>query len=221
MKLKLDSNTPQEAHSSRRALRARANTAHAFGNHQALSEDEPPVPRPDPRIALRLDRVVSAGSSVRREQPEFDSSASRPQLSRITTFEGPSRLNRDSSRDPSPMTRPPISRLPTDSATLVSNKAQLRSVKTNPRTADVFSDPSDEVAVMENNSLDRFDERSPSSATSYGSIPSRTASWSTSEMDGSMGKKAPPPPPPSRSKKAPPPPPLKRSALSTTEISYT
>lgn len=219
MKLKLNSNVPGETYSSRRALRARANTAHAFSNHQALSEEEPPIPGPDHRIAMRSDRIVSAGSSLRREQPGNDSSASRPQLSRITTFEGPSRLNRESSRDLSPMTRPPISRLPTDSATLISNKAQLRSVKTNPRNADVFSDPSDEVAVMDSSSPDHFDERSPS-VTSYGSIPSRTASWSTSEVDGSMGKKAPPPPPPSRSKKAPPPPPLKRSALSTSEISY-
>lgn len=220
MKLKINSNVPQETYSSRRALRARANTAHSFGNHQALSEEEPPLPGPDPRLVIRSDRVVSAGSSLRREQPGFDSSGSRPLLSRVTTFEGPSRLNRDSSRDSSPFTRPSISRVPTDSALLVSNKAQLRPIRTNTRNADVFGDPSDEVAVMDSSSPDRFDERSTSPATSYGSIPSRKASWSMLEGDGSIGKKAPPPPPPSRSKKAPPPPPTKRSALSTSEISY-
>ena len=88
-----------------------------------------------------------------------------------------------------------------------------------PNGNEAVAEPSDDSIFY--SSPDRsYDERSASPATSFGSAPSRSASYSA--LDGSTnGKKQPPPPPPSRAKKPPPPPPpMKRSALSTNNVSY-
>jgi hypothetical protein len=135
-----------------------------------------------------------------------DRHTARPVYHRATTFEGPTRVQRDMS--PAPMPR--LSRVPTEPSAILANRAQLRPVK----NRDTFADPSDD---SNHGSSSPYRDRSPSPATSYGSGASRSASWTTYETSSSA-KKAPPPPPPSRSKKPPPPPPpMKRSALNVTE----
>ncbi|KAL8902780.1 MAG: hypothetical protein Q9207_004388 [Kuettlingeria erythrocarpa] len=196
--------------------RSRSNTAHAFGDR--YKEDEPPMPPPE-RPAIRSTRTASShafSESPHRESQEVDYGYSRPHVQRTSTFEGPTQLHRDSS--PIPICR--TSRVPSDSLTVRTQRSQLRSTGRAPSGYEGFPEPSDESIVY--SSPDRsYDERSASPATSYGSAPSRTASYSTLNGVTTNGKKQAPPPPPSRTtKKPPPPPPMKRSALSTNNVSY-
>lgn len=134
--------------------------------------------------------------------PSHEPSPQRPAYNRSSTFEGPTRVQRDIS--PAPMPR--LTRVPTEPSSILANRAQLRPV----RKPDVFGDP-DEDSV--------YASRTASPATSVGS-GSRSASWSTYDSGANNGaKKAPPPPPPSRAKKPAPPPPMKRSALSSSDLS--
>ena len=170
------------------------------------------------RPAIRSTRTASSHvptfEPLRKELNGHDASSARPSVNRATTFEGPTQLYRDAS--------PPqrVSRAPSNTVTVRNQRAQLRpSSRVNPDN-DLFSDPSDESTFS---SPDRsYKERSASPATSHGSAPpSRSTSYSTL-TSAPNGKKQAPPPPPSRAKKPPPPPPppMKRSALSTTSVSY-
>ncbi|KAG9641639.1 BAR-domain-containing protein, partial [Aureobasidium melanogenum] len=182
-----------------RVPRSRSNTGNSASFRQ-IDEDEPVH---DFRPPIRA-RAPSGTNSPRRELPGFDL-PTRPSA----RFEGPSSLN---SRDPSPMSMPRLSRVPTDSS--ISLRQGLRPTKRNDSAnSDVFGDQDD--YTFDN---DRYaDERSASPA-SYSAAPSfsRSASWS--QQDGGAKKLAPPPPPPSRAKKPPPPPPMKRSALSSSDV---
>ncbi|KAL8734864.1 MAG: hypothetical protein Q9166_001216 [cf. Caloplaca sp. 2 TL-2023] len=196
--------------------RSRSNTAHAFADR--FKEDEPPLLPPE-RPSIRSTRTASAhvvSESPSREAQDIDYGYSRPNIHRTNTFEGPTQLHRDSS--PIPIGR--TSRVPSDSLTVRTQRSQLRPVVRMPSGNDGLIEPSDESVLY--SSPDRsYDERSASPATSYGSAPSRTASYSTLNAATTNSKKQPPPPPPSRAKKPPPPPPpMKRSALSTNNVSY-
>lgn len=176
------------------------------------------MPPPDARPSIRSNRAASsqvAPESPRKELQGFDLGKARPGVSRATTFEGPTQLH----RDVSPIAMPRISRVPSDNYPVRTQRPQLRPINRATTENDLFSDPSDDSTIY--SSPDKsYKERSASPATSHGSGPSRTASYST--LDGAPnGRKQAPPPPPSRAKKPPPPPPpMKRSALSTTNVSY-
>jgi len=183
--------------------------------------DEEPPPVPEARPSIRSARAAS--SQIPPESPQsevqgYGYGSVRPGVNRAnTTFEGPTQLYRDSS--------PPqrVSRVPSDNLTVRNQRSQLRPLSRVTPENDLFSEPSDDSTFHSSSSPDRsYKERSASPATSYGSGPSRSTSYSTLSAAANGGKKqAPPPPPPSRAKKPPPPPPpMKRSALSTTNVSY-
>ncbi|KAL8939640.1 MAG: hypothetical protein Q9216_003248 [Gyalolechia sp. 2 TL-2023] len=196
--------------------RSRSNNAHTFADR--YKEDEPPMLPPE-RPAIRSTRTASSyvpSESPQREAQDNDYGFNRPNNQRTNTFEGPTQLHRDSS--PIPIGR--TARVPSDSLTIRTQRSQLRPSGRMPSGNEGFTEPSDESIIY--SSPDRsYDERSASPATSYGSAPSRTASYSTLNGAPTNGKKQAPPPPPSRGKKPPPPPPpMKRSALSTNNVSY-
>lgn len=202
---------------NRREPRSRSNTAHAFGDRYNPIEEEP-LPVIENRPAIRSTRTASSyvptAESPRKESNGHDLNLARPGVNRATTFEGPTQLH----RDVSPPQR--MSRVPSDNFTVRNQRAQLRPLSRISPENDLFGDPSDESTF--NSSPDRsYKERSASPATSHGSAaPSRSTSYSTL-ASAPNGKKQAPPPPPSRAKKPPPPPPpMKRSALSTTNVSY-
>lgn len=201
---------------SRPNPRSRSTTAHTFTDR--YKEDEPPTLPPE-RPAIRSTRTASShilSESPHREAQDIEYGSSRPNTYRTNTFEGPMQLHRDSS--PIPIGR--TSRVPSDSLTVRTQRSQLRPTGCMPSGNEAFIEQSDESILY--SSPDRsYDERSASPATSYGSAPSRTASYSTLTAATTNGKKQAPPPPPSRAKKPPPPPPpMKRSALSTNNVSY-
>ena len=177
---------------------------------------------PPERPSIRSNRAVSsnqAPDSPRRENGGYDYGHSRPNVHRCTTFEGPTQLYREGS----PVSSQRMARVPSDSLTMRTQRSQLRPVSKVATSSDALDDPSDTSTFYSNStgSPDRyFGERAASPATSYGSVPSRTASSSTLNGMATGAKKAPPPPPPSRAKKPPPPPPMKRSALSTSDVHY-
>ncbi|KAL9601736.1 MAG: hypothetical protein Q9219_002347 [cf. Caloplaca sp. 3 TL-2023] len=196
--------------------RSRSTTAHTFADR--YKEDEPPMLPPE-RPAIRSGRTASShllSEPLHRDGPDVDYTFSRPTNHRTNTFEGPTQIHRESS--PIPIGR--TSRVPSDSLTIRTQRSQLRPSGRMPSGNEPFVEPSDESILY--SSPDRsYDERSASPATSYGSAPSRTASYSTLNGAAPNGKKQAPPPPPSRAKKPPPPPPpMKRSALSTNNVSY-
>ena len=205
---------------NRREPRSRTNTAHAYGDRYNPIEEEPP-PVVENRPAIRSTRTRSSYvptiESPRKEPDGHDYSSARPGVNRATTFEGPTQLYREAS--------PPqrVSRVPSDNFTVRNQRAQLRPLSRISPDNDIFNYPSDESTFNSNSSPDRsYKERSTSPATSHGSAaPSRSTSYSTL-TSAPNGKKQAPPPPPSRTKKPPPPPPppMKRSALSTNNVSY-
>ena len=179
------------------------------------------MPLPEARPSIRSTRTASSNippESPRKELHSYDFGSGRPGVNRATTFEGPTQLYRDSS----PVTAQRVSRVPSDNLTMRTQRSQLRPVtRVTPEGNDLFGDPSDESTFNSNSSPDRpYKERSASPATSHERTPSRSASYSTLTA-APNGKKQAPPPPPSRAKKPPPPPPpMKRSALSTANVSY-
>lgn len=173
----------------------------------------PPPERPSIKSNRAPSSTQTASESLHRDPSGYDRPSSRPALNRATTstgFEGPTQW-----RDASPMEK--IARVPSESLTVRTQRQQLRPVRP-PQDSENSNEPSDESTLY--SSPDRsYKERSASPATSHGSAP---PSRSTSYAEFPNGKKPPPPPPPSRAKKPPPPPPppMKRSALSTTNVSY-
>ncbi|MCJ1356579.1 MAG: hypothetical protein MMC33_006574 [Icmadophila ericetorum] len=224
LQVKRDWPAGQIDQNSRRPGRSRSNTAHSYAERFNAVEEEPEMPPPERRPSIRSNRALSSNylpESPRRDN--YDIAPTRPQHSRSTTFEGPSQLQRDTS----PISAHRLSRVPSDSLTMRTQRAQLRPVSRIVSGNDVFDESSDTSTFYSNgtSSPDRypdryFDERAPSPATSLGSLPSRTISSSALNGTPVNGRKAPPPPPPpSRAKKPPPPPPpMKRSALSTTDL---
>ena len=175
-----------------------------------------PPPQPE-RPSIRSNRAVSSvPQSPKREVSGYDLGASRPGYSRYNTFEGPTQL-----RDLSPIAAQRVSKVPSDSLSIRTQKAQLRSVSR--VQTDIYDEPSDASTFYSNStsSPDRyFDERAPSPATSHGSGTSRT--FSSGSLSGMNCKKAPPPPPPpTRAKKPPPPPPpMKRTQTIGVNVGY-
>lgn len=181
---------------------------------------------PDSRPSIRSNRMTSLQDPpepVRREPRKYDYGLGRPGVNRSATFEGPTQLYQGSS----PTVSKPMSRFPSENLDMRSQRSQLRPVRRATSGLDMFGDPSDDSTLNGSSSPDRSHEersqRSASPATSHGSGPSRNASYSTLDGAAPNGKRQAPPPPPSRSKKPPPPPPpppMKRSALSTANVSY-
>lgn len=181
--------------------------------------------QPDSRPSIRSKRVASSQDPpelARREPRKYDYGLGRPGVNRSATFEGPTQLYRESSAPSSK----PMSRVPSENLDMRSQRSQLRPVGRVTSGFDMFSDPSDDSTINGSSSPDRSYEersqRSASPATSHGSGPSRSASYSTLSGAAPNGKRQAPPPPPSRATKPPPPPPppMKRSALSTANVSY-
>lgn len=171
------------------------------------------------RPSIRSTRAASSQVPLESSQKNtggYDSGSARPNVMRATTFQGPTQVYRDAS--------PPqrVSRAPSDNFTMRTQRSQLRPLAKASTENDLFSDPSDDSTFHSNSSPDRsYKERSASPATSHGSAPpSRTASYSTLNAATNSKKQAPPPPPSRAKKPPPPPPPMKRSALSTTNVSY-
>ena len=209
----------RESDSARKLSRSRSNTAYSYPErHQGVEDDTrrrpaPPPPQPERPWSRPSDRIVSNSvpQSPKREYAGYDFGINRPGFNRSTTFEGPVHVH----RDVSPAAAQRMARVPSDSLSIRTQKAQLRSV--NRLQTDCYDDPSDTSTFYSNStsSPDRyFDESVPSPATSHGSGPSRT--FSSGTLNSMNGKKAPPPPPP-RSKKPPPPPPTKRAAVGAGE----
>ena len=205
---------------NRRNPRSRSNTAHSFADRSYQIEDEPTAP--EARPSIRSNRAASAYNppeSPRREQPGYDFNHGRPGINRSTTFEGPTQIHRDCS----PISTTRMSRVPSDSLAVRAQRTQLRPANRINTANDLFSDPSDDSTFTSSpdRSYEERSQRSASPATSHGSAPSRSASYSTLNATTTNSKKQAPPPPPSRAKKPPPPPPpIKRSALSTNNVSY-
>ena len=156
----------------------------------------------------RLDTRLDTRLDIRDEYPQAESSQ-QPNISRSSTFQGPTSIYRESA---------PNSRknsVPQDVGALRANLRPSNRINTG---TDVFGDPSDD-STFNSGSPDRsYGERSVSPATSQGSVTSRTASYTTLAST-TNGRKAAPPPPPSRAKKpAPPPPPMKRAEISSSSV---
>lgn len=197
--------------------RFRSNTAHTYADRFSVVEEEPPVPQP----TIRSARTMSSNhlsESPRREIHDSDLDNRRPGVNRTMTFEGPTQL-----RDMSPIGVSRMSRVPSENINMRAQRSQLRPLNRVMSGPDGVGDL-DEPAFNggQDKLYDFGSQRSASPATSIGSAPSRSASYSTLSTSLPSSKKQPPPPPPSRSKKPPPPPPppLKRSALSTNNVSY-
>lgn len=186
-----------------RPTRSRSNTAHGYADrfNPVEEEPEPELPR------ITIPKLSSRNRSPAGESPPRNLPI-RPSLSRTSTYDSSS-----GHRDDSPARR--LARVPTDSSTVSAGRSSLRPV----RNANAFADEYEEDYGGSNGH--RRDRSPPSPAASSqgsGSVMSRAASWSQTDL-GSTGKKGPPPPPPSRAKKPPPPPPpMKRSALSASEV---
>ena len=197
-----------------------SNTAHDYADRYEAAERGPPTPPPDTRPAIRSTRTASSNTALEparsaRQYPDLSSGKS--DLNRSTTFEGPTQLRRDAS----PVSIAPMSRVPSDSLTMRAQRSQLRPLTRSTTASEMLDGHSDDSTLT--SSPDRsYRDRSASPATSHGSTPpSRSASYSTLNSVTTTTMKQAPPPPPSRSKKPPPPPPpMKRSALSTNNISY-
>lgn len=185
------------------------------------------MPVSESRPSIRSNRMASSQDPQepsRQESRNHDYCSGRPGVNRsatFATFEGPTQLYRESS----PAASKPMSRAPSDNLDMRAQRSQLRPVGRVTTGGDLFNDPVDDSIFNGSSSPDRsYEERSQRSvspATSYGSAPSRAASYSTLTGIVPNGKRQAPPPPPSRAKKAPPPPPpMKRSALSTANVSY-
>lgn len=173
--------------------------------------DGEPLPAP-PKITIP--KMSSRSQSTQQDNQSPDRSAPRPAYARSTTFEGPTRIQREES----PAGMPRLTRVPTEPTAILANRSQLRPVRRPGLDTDVFNDPYDD---SNQGSSSPFRNRSPSPATSYGS--QRSASWAVPETGTPTTKRAAPPPPPAprggiAGKKAPPPPPPKRSALGQNEI---
>jgi len=217
-KLTNNRNTASPSRNQRRpAPRSRSNTAHSYKDRFASSpEPEVEVPRPSirstgrvpssSRLETRLERL-----NTNEEAYESPVSASRPNASRSSTFQGPTSIYRES----------PISATSSRQNSGLSDvRGQLRPVqRINTNTysernygngnGDVFGDPSDD-STLNSASPDRsYRTRSVSPATSHGSDGMQPRSANV--------RKA-PPPPPSRSKKPPPPPPMKRADMSSASV---
>lgn len=192
--------------------RARSNTAHSYNERYSAYEE----PEAEPvRAPIRSQARVSSTSrinthlSTHGEYPEMDS-PQRPSMGRSTTFQGPASIHRELT----PVSDSRRSAYPSDASTL---RGQLRPGNRIQTGGEFFCDPSDD-STLNSSSPDRsYGARSVSPATSHGSVPSRTASYSTL-TNVPNGRKAPPPPPPSRAKKPPPPPPVKRANISSTSV---
>lgn len=133
-------------------------------------------------------RYMPSSNSVElpaREAFATESNTQRPDINRMSTFEGPTQLRQTSE-----------------------NHAGSRASSQIRPVTRISSDPyadSSEVGYYRRPSPEyQHRDRSVSPATSHGSAMSRTASGNT--LNGVANKRAPPPPPP-RSKKPPPPPP--------------
>ncbi|KAF2637805.1 BAR-domain-containing protein [Massarina eburnea CBS 473.64] len=186
--------------------RSRSNTGHAA--HSYAERFNPP---PEEEPAPEAPRMVIPKLSTRNLSPHQGTgspAAPRPQYTRQSTFDSPPRTVREES----PARR--ISRVPTEPTSVLASRNNLRPVRTNSTLADDY-----EEDYAGTNGYRR--DRSPSpAASSQGSALSRATSWTANDMPA-HGKKAPPPPPPSRAKKPPPPPPpMKRSGLSSSEVSH-
>lgn len=183
------------------------------------------MPPPDTRPSIRSSRTASTNilaESPRRETQIYDSDFRAQPVSRSTTFEGPT----TQLRDMSPVGASRMSRVPSENINMRAQRSQLRPLNRVASGNDVFNEAYDDPTFSQNGPDRPWEvgsQRSASPALSQGSAaPSRTASYSTlSSSLPSNKKQAPPPPPPSRAKKPPPPPPpMKRSALSTNNVSY-
>lgn len=182
------------------------------------------MPPPDTRVPIRSTRTAShnmLSDSLRRETQNYNNDVRPAPVSRSTTFEGPTQL-----RDMSPIGASRMSRVPSENINMRAQRSQLRPMQRVTSGSEVINDPYDDPAL--NNDVfekpwEVGSQRSASPALSQGSTPpSRSASYSTLSSSLPSGKKHAPPPPPSRAKKPPPPPPppMKRSALSTNNVSY-
>lgn len=150
------------------------------------------------RLDTRLERLNTHDGEYYESPTE-----QRPNISRASTFQGPTAIYRES-----PISA--TSRQNSNIGDIGTIRGQLRQTnRINTGGADVFGDPSDE-STLNSASPDRsYGARSVSPATSHGSVGSKS---------GTNGRKAAPPPPPSRAKKPPPPPPMKRAEISSTSV---
>jgi len=164
------------------------------------------MPLAEPRPIIKTNRAASYRVPESSTADFAETVNSRPGFNRSTTFEGPTQLRRDIS----PVAAPRVSRVPSDSLTIRTQRSQLRTVDAAASEHNVFNDQ-DDSTFYSNSSPDRsYGERSVSPATSHGSFANLTTIGSNP-----VGKKGPPPPPPSRGKKPPPPPPPAKRSLIT------
>lgn len=166
------------------------------------------------RPTIRSTRTVASNLAdtfpreVQREAQPVSNAYSRPVLSRVPTFEGPTQLRQDQS----PVASQWIQRTTSDTLTSRRNSTYL-----NTRAADPYADSEvSSYGSYGRSSPERmYGDRSCSPATSHGSSVASRQPSSTALNASHLSKKAPPPPPPSRSKKPPPPPPPMKRSLST------
>ncbi|KAJ5786180.1 uncharacterized protein N7503_011392 [Penicillium pulvis] len=197
----------------RRPTRARSNTAHSYQERYEPVQEEV-TSAVENRPTIRPTRTVSSNLAdtfpreVQREAQPASSAYSRPVLSRVPTFEGPTQLRQEQS----PVASQWIQRTTSDTLTSRRNSTYL-----NTRAADPYADSEvSSYGSYGRSSPERmYGDRSCSPATSHGSSVASRKPSSTALNASHLSKKAPPPPPPSRSKKPPPPPPPMKRSLST------
>lgn len=167
----------------------------------------------EPKIVIRKSRKASNSSSG-APSPTCETYAHGFKPNQNATWHNDDHdTSVRSTRDFSPPMRSKPGHTATDVDEVQATRSHLRSVRRAETRSEFFGDY--DSSVEQSSSPERSGtDYSASPATSYGSVPSRSA-WSTT----SGSKKAPPPPPPSRSKK-PPPPPMKRSALSSSAVPF-
>lgn len=204
-------NSSQGPPPTRRATRARSNTAHSYQERYEPVQEEL-VSAVESRPPIRSSKTIMTEAPARELHPS--NSFPRPVLNRTPTFEGPTQLRHEQA----PIASQWIQRTTSDT---LAGQRNIPTTTTSNRqnfSADPYAD-SEEVSSYGRSSPERsYGARSSSPATSHDSVASRRPS-ATALNGGTITKKAPPPPPPSRAKKPPPPPPpMKRTLVTATNV---
>ncbi|KAJ5775266.1 uncharacterized protein N7511_000277 [Penicillium nucicola] len=194
---------------TRRPTRARSNTAHSYQErYEPLHEEV--INATEARPAIRSSKTIA--TQYADSPPRETYATSRPVLSRVSTFEGPTQL-----RQEPPVASQWIGQRTASENSVAYGRRSSTQVGSGRVSADPYAD-SEEVSSYGRSSPERMfgGGRSISPATSHGSVASRKPSATNMSTLG-LSKKAPPPPPPSRAKKPPPPPPpMKRTLVAST-----
>lgn len=208
------SNTAQSGYGASSSYAIGRTNSHMsdYGADRMYEEEPDEIPPQAMRVPIRSHSRISVNSAASSSAhdstlaPPAPATATRPPVSRASTFHSDRSLSRTPSHTlsvlPPPQQQQQQYPAAPSQASISSLRGQLRPTGARPSAMDVFADNDDDTASSDT------PPGSASPATSYGSS-SRTNISSNGGGGYVAGKKA-PPPPPSRAKKPPPPVPNRR-----------